>query len=47
MAKRKINIFPKNREILTMKKKTARFTFPQVAIERTKQDRTNKKHPAV
>jgi len=48
------NIFHKNREIsiLTIKKKTARLTLPQEAIERTKQGETknkinNEKHTAV
>ncbi len=48
-----MNIFLKNREIsiLTLKKKRARLTLPQEAIERTKQGKTeqtkNKKHTPV
>jgi len=48
-----MNIFHKNKEIsiLTLKKKRARLTVPQEAIERTKQGKTeqtkNKKHSPV
>jgi hypothetical protein len=53
VSRASMNIFHKNREIsiLTLKKKTARLTLPQEAIERTKQGKTeqikNKKHTPI